>query len=51
MSEFANFFKIDRQSGYRTTRAEFAAIAIFAILLVAQVTLVAQNRDILDAAA
>jgi hypothetical protein len=51
MSDLANTRKTHRQPRQELTTAQFAAAAILAILIVAQLMLVAQNRETLAAAA
>ena len=51
MSDLANRFATGGQPQHKMTTAQFAAAAIFAIFVVAQLMLVAQNREIIDAAA
>ena len=51
MSDLASIFKTGRQPQHKMTTAQFAAAAIFAILIVAQLMLVAQNRATLETAA
>ena len=50
MSDFANALRTGRQPQQKTTDAEFAAGSILAILVVAQLMFVAQNREIFRAA-
>jgi hypothetical protein len=51
MSDLANILKTGRQPQHKMTTAQLAMGAILAILIVAQLMLVARNRATLDTAA